>query len=62
MKKTIELGFKTANNYFTLGIVEANLGNLFTAEENLKKALELKPDNENARQALELVKKKLLLQ
>ena len=62
LKKTIELGFKTANNYFTLGIVEANLGNLFAAEENLKKALELKPGNENARQALELVKKKLLLQ
>ena len=58
LKKTIDLGFKTFNNYFTLGIINANLGNLFEAEENLKKALEINPDNQNAKQALETIKRK----
>jgi len=58
LKKAIDLGFKTFNNYFTLGIINANLGNLFEAEENLKKALEINPDNQNAKQALETIKRK----
>ncbi len=62
LKKAIDLGFKTFNNYFTLGIVNANLGNLFIAEENLNKALKINPNNQNARQALEAVKNKMYLQ
>ena len=62
LKKAIDLGFKTFNNYFTLGIVNANLGNFFTAEQNINKALEIKPDNQNAKQALEVIRKKIYLQ
>lgn len=58
LQKAIELGFKTFNNYFTLGIVNANLGNYFAAEENITKALKIKPDNRNARQTLETISKK----
>lgn len=59
LKKAIDLGFKTFNNYFTLGIVNANLGNFFTAKENLSNALKINSNNENAKQALEMVKKRL---
>ncbi|OGN13105.1 MAG: hypothetical protein A3J47_01285 [Candidatus Yanofskybacteria bacterium RIFCSPHIGHO2_02_FULL_43_22] len=61
LKKAIELGFKTFNNYFTLGIINANLGNLFVAEENIRKALKINPDSQNARQALEVIQNKLKL-
>ena len=61
LKKAIELGFKTFNNYFTLGMINANLGNLFVAEENIKKAIEIKPDSQNAKQALEVIQNKLKL-
>ena len=60
--KAIDLGFKTFNNYFTLGIVNANLGNFLTAEENLNKALEISPNSQNAKQALEVIRKKIYLQ
>lgn len=58
LEKAIALGFKTFNNYFTLGIIKANLGNYFAAEENITKALKIKPDNRNARQTLETISKK----
>ena len=61
LKKAIDLGFKTFNNYFTLGIVNANLGNFFMAEENLNNALEINPNNLNAKQVLEMIKKKIYL-
>lgn len=62
LKKAIDLGFKTFNNYFTLGIVNANLGNFFTAKENLSNALKINPNNTNAKQALEALEKKIYLQ
>mgnify|MGYP001558136490 CR=1 FL=1 len=62
LKKAIDLGFKTFNNYFTLGIINANLGNFFMAEENIKKALEADPGNQNAKQVLETIRKKIYLQ
>ncbi len=62
LKKAIDLGFKTFNNYFTLGIVNANLGNFFLAEQDINKALKMKPDNQNAKQALEVIRKKIYLQ
>ena len=58
LEKAIDLGFKTFNNYFTLGIIKANLGDLFVAEENIRKALEINPDHQNAKQALEVIKRK----
>ncbi len=61
LKKAIDLGFKTFNNYFTLGIVNANLGNFFVAEENFNKALKINPNSQNVKQALETVKKKMYL-
>ena len=60
LQKAIDLGFKTFHNYFTLGIINANLGNLFEAEENIKKALEINPDSPNARQVLEVIRSKQL--
>jgi len=59
LEKAIDLGFKTFNNYFTLGIIKANLGKFFEAEENVKKALEINPDNQNARQTLEVINRKI---
>ena len=59
LKKAIDLGFRTFNNYFTLGIIKANLGDLLGAEENIRKALKINPENENARQALEVIQNKL---
>ena len=61
LERAINLGFETFNNYFTLGIIKANLGNFIAAEENLKKALKINPKSENARQALEAVKRKQYL-
>ncbi|HEY4474745.1 MAG TPA: hypothetical protein VJC06_02380 [Candidatus Paceibacterota bacterium] len=61
LKKAIDLGFKTFNNYFTLGVIYANLGEFFTAEENIRKALEINPDSQNAKQALEVIQNKLKL-
>jgi len=59
LKKAIDLGFETFNNYFTLGIINANLGYFFLAEENLNKALKINPNSQNAKEALETVKKKI---
>ncbi|OGN13608.1 MAG: hypothetical protein A3J47_04195 [Candidatus Yanofskybacteria bacterium RIFCSPHIGHO2_02_FULL_43_22] len=61
LKKAIDLGFRTFNNYFTLGIIYANLGDLFAAKENIIKALEINPDSQNAKQALEVIQNKLKL-
>jgi len=61
LKKAIDLSLKTFNNYFTLGIINANLGDPFAAEENIRKALEINPDSQNARQALEVIQNKLKL-
>ena len=58
LEQAIDLGLKTFNNYFTLGIINANLGNFFKAEENIKKALTINPDNKNAKQVLEVIRKK----
>ena len=59
LKKAIDLGFESFNNYLTLGIINANLGKFFEAEESIKKALEINPDSQNTKQALEMVRKKI---
>ncbi|MDP3792287.1 MAG: hypothetical protein Q8Q89_01015 [bacterium] len=59
LKKAIDLGFESFNNYFTLGIINANLGNFIEAKENIKKALEVNPDSPNARQMLEAINRKM---
>ncbi|MDO8496198.1 MAG: hypothetical protein Q7S43_01970 [bacterium] len=56
LKKAIDLGFKTFNNYLTLGIINANLGNFIEAEENLIRAVKINPDNQNAKSVLESVR------
>jgi len=58
LERAIDLGFKTANNYLTLGIINANLGKLIEAEENLIKAVEMNSDNMNARSVLRSVRRK----
>ena len=58
LKKAIDLGFKTFNNYLTLGIINANLGNFIEAEENLVRAVKINPDNQNAKSVLESVRRK----
>lgn len=62
LEKAISLGFKTFDNYFTLGIINANLDNLFAAEENIRQALEINPDNQNAKDVLKTIRSKLHLQ
>ena len=59
LEKAIDLGFKSFNNYFTLGIIKANLGKFFEAEDNIKRALEINPDNKNAKQVLEAINRKM---
>ena len=56
--KAIDLGFETFNNYFTLGIINANLGDFAAAEENVIKALDIDPDNQNAKATLRTIKMK----
>jgi len=58
-EKAIDLGFKTFNNYFTLGIIYANRKDFFEAEDNLIKALKINPNNQNARDALKMIENKL---
>jgi len=59
LEKAIDLGFKSFNDYFTLGIIKANLGKFFEAEDNIKRALEINPDNKNAKQVLEAINRKM---
>ena len=59
LEKAIDLGFKSFNDYFTLGIIKANLGKFFEAEDNIKRALEINPDNKNAKQVLEAIDRKM---
>ncbi len=56
MQKAIDLGFKTSNNYFILGITAANTGNFIEAGLNLEKALKLDPENLSVKSALDRVR------
>lgn len=58
LQKAIDLGFESFNNYLTLGIINANLGNFIEAEENLEQALKINPNSQNAKQALETIRQK----
>lgn len=58
LRKAIDLGLETFNNYLALGITHINIGDLFTAEENIKKALEIDPNHKKAIEILEIVKAK----
>jgi hypothetical protein len=53
IEKAISLGLENAQYYAILGVINMNLQRLLEAEYMFKKALDLDPDNENAKEFLE---------
>ncbi len=57
LTKAIEMGLESANNYFTLGLVYANLGQPMRARWALEKSLRLDPDNQEVSRVLEILRR-----
>lgn len=59
LTKAIEMGLENANNYFTLGLVYANLGQPLRARWALEKAQRLDPNNQEVVKVLNLLKSQM---
>lgn len=55
LTKAIEMGLENVNNYFTLGLVYANLGQPLRARWALEKAQRLDPDNQEITKVLKIL-------